>query len=375
MSLPTVIDAPGHHDYTKNMITGASQADCAILVISAATGEYEDSIHPSGQIRQHLLHAFTLGVRQLILVVNKMDTIGWSEDRFGDIVKGVTYLTKKIGYNPKTMATVPISGYNGDNMLEESIHLNWYKGWAREHSLGTVKGKTLLDAFEGIVVPRRATDKPLRLPIRDVYNISGIGIVPTGRIITGVMKPGMDLTFAPTNNTAQVVSIRRHHEQVDEGTAGDIAGFNITDVSGDICRSHIAGDATNNPPQRVASFTAQVIVLDHPGQIRTGYAPIVDCHTAHIACEFSELLYTVHRRTGRHIEDSPEFLKRGDAAMIKLVPSKPMCIETFTDCPALGRFIIRDMNRSVGVGVVKSVENYVYYENEDDYESDDGYRD
>ncbi|OJJ78540.1 uncharacterized protein ASPGLDRAFT_182045 [Aspergillus glaucus CBS 516.65] len=374
-TLITVIDAPGHHDYTKNMITGASQADFAILVISAATGEYEDSIHPSGQTCQHLLHAFTLGVRQIIVAVNKMDTIGWSEVRFDYIIKDISSLLRKVGYNPRTAAFTPISGYGGDNMLEESIHLSWFRGGTRETKDGVVKVKTLLDAIESIVPPPRATDKPLRLPIRDVYNISGIGIVPTGRIITGVMKPGMDLTFAPTNNTAQVVSIEMHHKQVDKGTAGDIVGFNITDVSGDICRSHIAGDSTNNPPKRVASFTAQVIVLDHPGQIRAGYTPIVDCYTAHIACEFSELLYMNDRRNGSHIKDSPEFLKRGDAAMIKLVPSKPMCMETFSDCPALGRFIIRDKDRTVGVGVVRSVENYVYYENEDDYESDDDYQD
>uniref|UniRef100_A0A0W0G2G0 Elongation factor 1-alpha n=2 Tax=Moniliophthora roreri TaxID=221103 RepID=A0A0W0G2G0_MONRR len=353
----TVIDAPGHRDFIKNMITGTSQADCAILIIAGGTGEFEAGISKDGQTREHALLAFTLGVRQLIVSVNKMDTTKWSEDRFNEIVKETSTFIKKVGYNPKAVAFVPISGWHGDNMLEESTNMPWYKGWTKETKSGVVKGKTLLDAIDAIEPPVRPSDKPLRLPLQDVYKIGGIGTVPVGRVETGIIKAGMVVTFAPTNVTTEVKSVEMHHEQLEQGVPGDNVGFNVKNVSvKDIRRGNVASDSKNDPAKEAASFNAQVIVLNHPGQIGAGYAPVLDCHTAHIACKFSELIEKIDRRTGKSIEDKPKFVKSGDACIVKLVPSKPMCVESYAEYPPLGRFAVRDMRQTVAVGIIKSVE-------------------
>lgn len=344
------------------MITGTSQADCAILIIASGTGEFEAGISKDGQTREHALLAYTLGVKQLIVACNKMDTAEWKQARFEEIQKETSTFIKKVGYNPKTVAFVPISGFNGDNMIEgESLDARakaWYKGWKKLGSDGKeVSGKTLLDAIDAIEPPKRPTDKPLRLPLQDVYKIGGIGTVPVGRIETGILKPGMVVTFAPANVTTEVKSVEMHHEQLTEGVPGDNVGFNVKNVSvKEIRRGNVAGDSKNDPPVGAASFNAQVIVLNHPGQVGAGYAPVLDCHTAHIACKFSELLEKIDRRTGKSVEASPKFIKSGDAAIVKMVPSKPMCVEAFTDYPPLGRFAVRDMRQTVAVGVIKSVD-------------------
>ncbi|KAJ2900491.1 Elongation factor 1-alpha [Zalerion maritima] len=356
----TVIDAPGHRDFIKNMITGTSQADCAVLIIAAGTGEFEAGISKDGQTREHALLAYTLGVKQLIVAINKMDTTKWSEDRYKEIIKETSNFIKKVGYNPKTVAFVPISGFNGDNMLAPSSNCPWYKGWDKETKSGKTSGKTLLEAIDAIEPPKRPTDKPLRLPLQDVYKIGGIGTVPVGRIETGIIKPGMVVTFAPANVTTEVKSVEMHHEQLTEGLPGDNVGFNVKNVSvKEIRRGNVCGDSKNDPPAGAANFTAQVIVLNHPGQVGAGYAPVLDCHTAHIACKFSEILEKIDRRTGKSVENNPKFIKSGDAAIVKMIPSKPMCVEAFTDYPPLGRFAVRDMRQTVAVGVIKAVEKAV----------------
>merc|ERR1711962_716209 len=355
----TIIDAPGHRDFIKNMITGTSQADCAVLIVAAGTGEFEAGISKEGQTREHALLAYTLGVKQLIIGVNKMDSTSppYSEARFKEIEKEVSSYIKKIGFNPKCVAFVPISGWNGDNMLEESKNMSWYKGWAIERKEGNASGKTLINALDAILPPTRPTDKALRLPLQDVYKIGGIGTVPVGRVETGIIKPGMLATFAPANVTTEVKSVEMHHESLPEALPGDNVGFNVKNVSvKDIRRGNVAGDSKNDPPRGAKMFHAQVIILNHPGEIKNGYAPVMDCHTAHIACKFEEILKRCDRRSGKELEPFPKSIKNGDAAIIDLVPSKSMCVESFSDYPPLGRFAVCDMKQTVAVGVVKSVE-------------------
>jgi len=342
----TIIDAPGHRDFIKNMITGTSQADAAVLVIATPTGEFEAGIAKNGQTREHALLAYTLGVRQLIVALNKMDdkSVNWGQARYDEIVKEVSSFVKKIGYNPEKIPFVPISGWHGDNMLEKSSNLPWYKG------------PTLLEALDSVQEPKRPTDKPLRIPLQDVYKIGGIGTVPVGRVETGVLKPGMNVTFSPAGLTTEVKSVEMHHVSLPEASPGDNVGFNVKNLSvKDIRRGMVAGDSKNDPPQETEDFNAQVIILNHPGQIHAGYAPVLDCHTAHIACKFVELVSKVDRRSGQATEEAPKNIKNGDAAIVRLVPSKPMCVESFAEYPPLGRFAVRDMRQTVAVGVIKSV--------------------
>jgi len=355
----TIIDAPGHRDFIKNMITGTSQADVAVLVVPAAVGEFEAGISKDGQTREHALLAYTLGVKQMIIAVNKMDssTPPFSEERFNEIVKEVSAYIKKIGYNPKVVPFVPISGFHGDNMVEPSANMPWYKGWTVERAEGkTETGKTLLEALDQVQPPSRPTDKALRLPLQDVYKIGGIGTVPVGRVETGIIKPGMVVVFAPTGLSTEVKSVEMHHESLPEAGPGDNVGFNIKNVSvKEIRRGFVASDSKNDPAKETESFNAQVIVLNHPGEIRNGYTPVLDCHTAHIACKFNEIKEKCDRRTGKATEEAPKCIKSGDAAIVNLIPTKPLCVEAFVDYPPLGRFAVRDMRQTVAVGVIKEV--------------------
>uniref|UniRef100_A0A2K5YSK3 Tr-type G domain-containing protein n=1 Tax=Mandrillus leucophaeus TaxID=9568 RepID=A0A2K5YSK3_MANLE len=304
----TIIDDPGHRDFIKNMITGTSQADCAVLIVAAGVGEFEAGISKNGQTREHALLAYTLGVKQLIVGVNKMDSTEppYSQKRYEEIVKEV-------------IAFVTVSGWNGDNMLEPSANMPWFKGWKVTRKDGNASGTTLLE--------------------------------------TGVLKPGMVVTFAPVNITTEVKSVKMHHEALNEALPGDNVGFSVKNVSvKDDRRGNVAGDSKNDPPMEAAGFTAQVIILNHPGQISAGYAPVLDCHTAHIAGKFAELKEKIDRRSGKKLEDGPKFLKSGDAAIVDMVPGKPMCVESFSDYPPLGRFAVRDMRQTVAVGVIKAVD-------------------
>merc|ERR1719240_236042 len=229
-------------------------------------------------------------------------------------------------------------------MIDKSDNMPWYKG------------PILLESLDNIIPPTRPSDKPLRLPLQDVYKIGGIGTVPVGRVETGCIKAGMVVTFGPMNVTTEVKSVEMHHEVVEQATPGDNVGFNVKNLSvKDIKRGYVASDSKNDPAMDTAMFVAQVIVLNHPGEIRAGYAPVLDCQTAHIACKFAKLNSKMDRRSGKILEESPKFVKSGDAAMVKLIPSKPMCVESFQEYPPLGRFAVRDMRQTVAVGVIKSV--------------------
>jgi elongation factor 1-alpha len=304
--------------------------------------------------------AYTLGVKQMIVAVNKMDSTEppYSDKRYEEIKSEVSAYVKKIGYNPAAIPFVPISGWHGDNMLEVSEKMPWFKGWSAERKEGNASGKTLLEALDAIIPPARPTDRPLRLPLQDVYKIGGIGTVPVGRVETGIIKAGMVVTFAPANLTTEVKSVEMHHEALTEGgMPGDNVGFNVKSLAvKDLKRGYVASDSKNDTAMEAASFNAQVIVLNHPGEICAGYTPVLDCHTAHIACKFFELLEKVDRRTGKQTEDKPKSVKSGEAAIVKLIPTKPMCVEKFADYAPLGRFAVRDMRQTVAVGVIKEVE-------------------
>jgi len=335
----TIIDAPGHRDFVKNMITGTSQADAAVLVVGAAEG-------PQTQTREHIFLARTLGVEQLIVAVNKMDATKpeYNEARFNDIKSEVSTLLKSVGYKVERIPFIPISAYKGDNIAKPSTKMGWYKG------------PTLVAAFNELQVPPKPTDKPLRLPIQDVYSITGAGTVPVGRVETGVLKVGMKVHFMPADKIGEVKSIEMHHESIQQAEPGDNVGFNVRGVDKkDLRRGDVAGP-TDHPPTVAKSFTAQIVVLNHPSVITVGYTPVFHAHTAQVACTFEEIQKSLDPKTGATKQEKPDFIKTGDAAIVKIRPTKPMVIEAAKAFPQMGRFAIRDMGQTVAAGQVIEVE-------------------
>jgi len=341
----TVIDAPGHRDFIKNMITGASQADGAVLFVSAKRGEFEAGIGPGGQTREHGFLAFTLGVRQLIVAVNKMDdaSVNWSQERYNEVKNEVSRMLKMVGYKTEKIPFVPTSGWTGDNLVKPSDKMPWYKG------------PTLIDALDTFELAPKPLDKPLRVPVQDVYSITGVGTVPVGRVETGVLKENDVIMFMPANKQAEVKSLEMHHTRIPRAEPGDNIGFNVRGVAKtDIRRGDVAGPV-NNPPTVANEFIGQIIVIYHPTAIAAGYTPVLHYHTGQVACKFTELVRKIDPRSGQVVEEKPTFLKTGDAALVRMEPLHPISVEAYTDFPELGRFAVRDMGTTVAAGVVKEI--------------------
>lgn len=333
----TVIDAPGHRDFVKNMITGTSQADAAIITCSAIEG-------PQAQTKEHIFLATTLGVKQIIVAINKMDAVKYDEAKYKEAVEGMSKLMAMVGIKTAEIPFIPTSAYMGDNIKEASANTPWYKG------------PTMIQALDALKVPDKQTDKPLRLPVQDVYTITGIGTVPVGRVETGVLKTNMKVSFQPANIIGEVKSIEMHHEVLPQALPGDNVGFNVRGVAkNDIKRGDVAGPV-DNPPSVAKTFTAQIVVLNHPSVMTVGYTPVFHCHTTQTACRFVELVKTIDPKTGQTKQEHPDYLKTGDIAIVKVAPTKPMVIEPAKEFPPLGRFAIRDMGQTVAAGMCISVE-------------------
>lgn len=332
----TVIDAPGHRDFVKNMITGASQADCGILMVSAPDGI-------QAQTKEHVFLARTLGVAQLVVAVNKMDAVDYDEAKFNTVKEEVHKLLKSVGYKPDQVEVVPISAFVGDGVKEKG-KLDWFKG------------PTLLKSLDNFTEAQKPTDLPLRIPIQDVYSITGIGTVPVGRVETGILKPGLKVNFQPSDKTGEIKSIEMHHEEIPQAVPGDNCGFNVRGIGKNDIRRGDVGGPVDAPPTVAKSFTAQVMVLNHPSVIAPGYTPVFHAYTAQVACTFEELQKKLDPRTGQVKEENPQFLKTGDAAIVKIRPTRPMVIEKGKEIPQLGRFAIRDMGATVAAGVCLDVE-------------------
>jgi elongation factor 1-alpha len=332
----TIIDAPGHRDFVKNMITGASQADAAVLVVSTPDGV-------QSQTREHAYLARVLGIRQLIVGLNKIDAVKFDRAKFDDAKNKVSELLKTVGYDVTKVLFVPYSALEGSNVAAKSDKLSWYTG------------PTLLEALDTLTVPEKPLNKPLRLPVQDAYSISGFGTVPVGRVETGIMKVGDSIVIMPAGVKTEVKSIEMHHQQLQKAEPGDNVGFNIKGVDKkDVKKGDVVGPS-DNPPMVAAEFTAQIVVINHPTAIAPGYTPVFHVHTAQVACTITEISEKKDPKTGQTLQKNPEFIKNGDVAIVKIKPLKATCIEKFSDFPPLGRFAIRDMGQTVAAGVVLDV--------------------
>ena len=336
----TIVDCPGHRDFIKNMITGASQADAAILVVDV--NDAKTGIQP--QTREHMFLARTLGIKQIAVCINKMDTVNYSQEEYEKTKKMLSdQLLKILGYNPDQIDFIPTASLKGDNVVKRSENMPWYKG------------PTLVEAIDKFQPPEKPINLPLRIPIQDVYSITGVGTVPVGRVETGVLKPGDKVVFEPAGVSGEVKSIEMHHEQIPQAEPGDNIGFNVRGVSKkDLKRGDVCGHP-DNPPTVAEEFTAQIVILQNPTAITVGYTPVFHAHTAQVACTFIELLKKLDPRTGQVIEENPQFLKTGDAAIVRIKPTKPMVIENVREIPQLGRFAIRDMGMTIAAGMAIDV--------------------
>ncbi|HEX7628152.1 MAG TPA: translation elongation factor EF-1 subunit alpha [Candidatus Methanoperedens sp.] len=332
----TVVDCPGHRDFVKNMITGASQADAAVLVVAGKEGV-------QSQTKEHVFLSRTLGITQLIIAINKMDEVNYDKARYDTVKAEVSTLLKMVGYKPDEMNFIPTSAFKGDNLAKASENTKWYTG------------PTLLQALDMLKMPDKPTTLPLRIPVQDAYTISGIGTVPVGRVETGTMKPGDKIIFMPAKAVGEVKSIEMHHQEIKEAVPGDNIGWNVRGVEKkDIRRGDVCGPVAK-PPTVAEEFTAQIVVLQHPSAITIGYTPVLHCHTAQVAGTITAILKKLDPKTGQTAAENPDFIKAGDAAIVTIKPAKPLCIEKVKDIPQLGRFAIRDMGMTIAAGMVQDI--------------------
>lgn len=331
----TIIDAPGHRDFIKNMITGASQADAAVLVVGSEGVQ--------AQTKEHAFLCKTLGVQQIIVACNKQDLNKYDEAKFEATKKSAQDLLKSVGYKVENVKVIPIASFPGENVVKNLGNMPWYKG------------PTLLEALDELTVPEKPTNLPLRLPIQDVYNITGIGVVPVGKIETGIMKVGQKIVVMPGRSgkgvTGEVKTVEMHHEQLQQAEPGDNIGFNLRGIDKkDIARGDVIGPV-DNPPTIAVEFTANMIILNHPTVVTVGYTPVFHIHTAQVACQITELVKKINPATGETLADHPDFVKNGDAVVVKIKPIQPMVIEKVKDFPPLGRFAVRDSGNTVAAGM------------------------
>ncbi|MCD4703275.1 MAG: translation elongation factor EF-1 subunit alpha [Methanosarcinaceae archaeon] len=332
----TIVDCPGHRDFVKNMITGASQADAAILVVAAPDGVM-------AQTKEHVFLSRTLGINQLVIAVNKMDAANYSEERYNEVKEEVSQLLGMVGFKASEIPFIPTSAFEGDNIKEASSNTPWYKG------------PSILDSLNALTVPDKPDTLPLRIPVQDAYTISGIGTVPVGRVETGVMKKGEKIIFMPSGAVGEVKSIEMHHEEIPEAVPGDNIGWNVRGIGkGDVRRGDVCGPASK-PPTVAEEFTGQVVVLQHPSAITVGYTPVFHCHTTQTACTFMSLDKKLDPKSGQVKEENPTYIKAGDAAIITVKPTRPMVIEPVKEIPQLGRFAVRDMGMTIAAGMCMSV--------------------
>jgi len=333
----TIVDCPGHRDFVKNMITGASQADNAVLVVAA-----DDGVQP--QTQEHVFLARTLGIGELIVAVNKMDLVDYAESDYKTTVEEVKDLLDQVRFDTDDAEFIPISAFEGDNIASESDNTGWYDG------------EILLGALNSLPAPEPPTDAPLRLPIQDVYTISGIGTVPVGRVETGILNTGDNVSFQPSDIAGEVKTVEMHHEEVPKAEPGDNVGFNVRGVGkDDIRRGDVCGPA-DDPPSVAETFQAQIVVMQHPSVITEGYTPVFHAHTAQVACTVESLDKKIDPSSGEVAEENPDFIQNGDAAVVTVRPQKPLSIEPSSEIPELGSFAIRDMGQTIAAGKVLSVD-------------------
>jgi len=336
----TIIDAPGHKDFVKNMITGASQADAAFLVVAATSG-----VEP--QTKEHLWLLRTMGVRNIAIAINKMDAVNYDQAKFDKVKEDVSALLKTVGVNVEKTVFIACSGLKGDNVTKKSTNMSWYKG------------PTVMEQFDAFPQPELPTNLAMRMPIQDVYEITGIGTVPVGKVETGIMKVGQKVIILPGRTgkgvNGEIKTIEMHHEAMPEALAGDNVGVNVRGAGKkDMARGDVICDAAKPIPV-VDEFIGIITVINHPTVLAKGYTPVFHVHTAQVPCQFVELIAKINPATMEVIQASPDFLKNGETAKVRIKPQGNLCLETQKDNPYMSKFAVRDAGQTVAAGLCMEI--------------------
>merc|ERR1711970_1023626 len=374
----SVIDAPGHRDFIKNMISGAAQADVGVLMVPA-DGNFVTAIQKGdhkagevqGQTRQHARLINLLGVKQLIVCVNKMNaepSACYKEARYNEIKDEMKSMLIKVGWPKpfieKRTPVLPISGWMGDNLLNKSENMDWWKGMdVKLSKTQSVHVDTLKEALNNFVQPaQRDPDKDMRLPLSGVYKIKGVGDVLTGRVEQGSVKPGEEVKFLPTHTastacTGKVFTVEMHHKRVDAGMSGDNIGMNVKALNKD--NMPRVGDVmvykSDEAIQITKNFTCQVQILEIPGEIKVGYSPIGHVRCGRAACRLVQINWKMGKDTGGEKAEGVVALKTNDAAEAVFEPQQPMVVDQFDKCEGLSRIAFMDGNSAVMLGKVTAV--------------------
>jgi len=361
----TIVDAPGHKDYIKNMITGSATADVGLLLVPAEKGGFEAAIAKAdtklgveeGQTRQHARLLYLLGVDQIIVGINKMDACNWDEGRFNEIKDEFTKMLQLIGYKPKKVPFIPYSGFNGDNLVEKSDKAPWYKGWeANLKPKQKLTGFTLVEALNNFIQPpERQPDLPVRLPISNIYNIKGVGQIICGTVEQGTIRPGDVIGLVPCGlKNKKIFSIEQHKKVLDSAGPGNSVGLSIKGIAKDekVCPGDIIFVEKEGELKSIKSFNAVVAVQEHPGVLKPGYCPVIFCRTAKVACKMTHILWKQSKKTGGAKVENPLELSQYESAEVTFEPSQPLFVEPFEICAALGRIAVMDSNRLKMLGKV-----------------------
>ncbi|KAH8552207.1 P-loop containing nucleoside triphosphate hydrolase protein [Umbelopsis sp. PMI_123] len=341
----TILDAPGHKNYVPSMISGASQADVGVLVISARKGEFETGFERGGQTREHTMLAKTSGINKLIVVVNKMDdpTVMWDKERYDEIVSKFNPFLKGTGYNPKTDVTwMPVSGFTGANIKERSKDCTWYSG------------PSLLEYLDNMQTVDRKINAPLMMPVNERYK--DMGTIVVGKVESGRVKKGQSIILMPNKRVCEVTAIFNETEdEVDHAICGDNVRLRLKGIEEDEIANGFVLCDVKKPVKTTNQFEAQLAILEHKNIICAGYTAVLHVHTGIEEITLSALLHLIDKKTGRRTKRPPQFVKQGQKVIARIETAQPICVETFEDYPQLGRFTVRDEGKTIAIGKVTKV--------------------
>ncbi|XP_076129176.1 HBS1-like protein isoform X1 [Alosa pseudoharengus] len=342
----TLMDAPGHKDFIPNMITGAAQADVAVLVVDASRGEFEAGFEAGGQTREHALLVRSLGVTQLAVAVNKMDQVSWQQERFKEITSKLGHFLKQAGFKDSDVFYIPTSGLSGENLSSKSSVselVSWYKG------------PCLVEQIDGFKPPQRSVEKPFRLCVSDVFKDQGSGFCVTGKIEAGYIQTGDRMLAMPPNETCTVKAITLHDEPLDWAAAGDHVTLCVTGM--DIIKINV-GCVFCDPKEPIKActrFRARVLLFNIEVPITQGFPVLLHYQTISEPATIRKLVSILHKSSGEVLKKKPKCLGKGQNAVVEIQTQRPVALELYKDFKELGRFMLRYVGSTIAAGVVTEI--------------------